>query len=84
VTLPITLPIRIQDSFPLSPVLRGEGRGEGLNRYRLGPLTLTLSPEYRGEGTYLFESFWSYSLFFSLQRTHDRRELHTAQVRRNR
>jgi hypothetical protein len=47
--------------FPLSPVLRGEGRGEGLLPSDLGnvaprtpeeePLTLTLSPGYRGEGT---------------------------------
>jgi hypothetical protein len=45
--------------FPLSPVLRGEGRGEGLppdigschTPDRNEPLTLTLSPEYRGEGT---------------------------------
>src|SRR5688572_14922473 len=67
-------------TFPLSPVLRGEGGGEGLfgfdvqrstlavRRSHLNqdkrrtsngqlrtsndePLTLTLSPEYRGEGT---------------------------------
>jgi len=41
---------------PLSPVLRGEGWGEGLlpeRRVRVNlkrPLTPTLSPEYRGEG----------------------------------
>ena len=36
----------------LSPVLRGEGRGEGLlSSANCGPLTLTLSPEYSGEGT---------------------------------
>ena len=41
----------------LSPVLRGEGRGEGriANGYNfhsaITPLTLSLSPEYRGEGT---------------------------------
>jgi len=36
----------------LSPVIRGEGRGEGFCSSALcGPLTLTLSPEYRGEGT---------------------------------
>ena len=39
-------------SYPLSPVLRGEGRGEGPSSSRSEePLTLTLSPEYRGEGT---------------------------------
>src|SRR5206468_314306 len=45
-------------STPLSPVLGREGRGEGPNRQlraaavREGvPLTLTLPPEYRGEGT---------------------------------
>ena len=37
-----------------SPVLRGEGWGEGRSRVAQlaeRPLTLTLSPEYRGEGT---------------------------------
>jgi hypothetical protein len=48
------------DRNPLSPVLRGEGRGEGLSGIESlchcviesleGPLTPTLSPEYRGEG----------------------------------
>src|SRR6185437_15311177 len=42
-------------SGSLSPVLRGEGWGEGtgveLRNSPECPLTLTLSPEYRGEGT---------------------------------
>jgi hypothetical protein len=39
-------------SFPLSPVRWGEGRGEGLcSGRRQKPLTLALSPGYRGEGT---------------------------------
>ena len=40
------------DDFSFSTVFRGEGRGEGFCSSTLcGPLTLTLSPEYRGEGT---------------------------------
>src|SRR6185437_9603735 len=39
----------------LSPVLRGEGWGEGpfsrAAQFAKSPLTLTLSPEYGGEGT---------------------------------
>jgi hypothetical protein len=38
--------------LPLSPVLRGEGRGEGLfcsYEGKAKPLTLTLSPEYERE-----------------------------------
>jgi hypothetical protein len=39
----------------LSPVFRGEGRGEGLSLelrlFGARPLTLSLSPDYRGEGT---------------------------------
>jgi len=42
-----------EETLPLSPELRGEGRGEGhLPRVaEKPPLTLTLSPAYRGEGT---------------------------------
>ena len=37
----------------LSPVLRGEGWGEGFDSSEIRrPLTLALCPEYRGEGTY--------------------------------
>jgi hypothetical protein len=47
--------------YPLSPVIGGEGRGEGLGnlkseisklRFHISklPLTLTLSPDHRGEG----------------------------------
>ena len=35
--------------YSLSPVLGGEGRGEG-RVFKKSPLTLTLSPEYKGEG----------------------------------
>ena len=38
-------------SGPLAPVLRGEGWGEGRFRVHKIPLTLALSPTYRGEGT---------------------------------
>ena len=38
--------------FSLSPVRGGEGWGEGrAMQLAEWPLTLTLSPEYRGEGT---------------------------------
>src|SRR5207247_4574736 len=44
-------------TLSLSPVLGGEGRGEGLflRAEKRPPLTLTLSPAYRGEGRTRFD-----------------------------
>ena len=48
-------------SCSLSPVLGGEGWGEGSfgewRNFKIWPLTLTLSPEYRGEGTKASRSY---------------------------
>src|SRR6185437_2358912 len=59
--------VRIR-SGSLSPVLRGEGWGEGpgvkVALLPEWPLTLTLSPEYRGEGTRATQKIhvgWAYS-----------------------
>jgi hypothetical protein len=51
VLLKAAQPMQNDDEAPLSPVLGGEGLGvRGRSIGRSGPLTPTLSPEYRGEG----------------------------------